>query len=85
MKTKEILLGPRGGDATDGPSLLPQQACALITFTDGQQRQRLLPQHGGLSVNTKGADGEEGRRGMGSGSQDHSLWVPESKWHMLLL
>lgn len=39
VKTKEILPGSGGDDATDTPSLLPQQACPLTIFTNGQQRQ----------------------------------------------
>lgn len=42
-------------------------------------------QHWGLSVKSKGVVGEEGRRGMGSGSRGHSFRIPESKWHRLLL
>lgn len=64
MKTKEILPGSRGDDATDTPSLLPQQACPLTIFSNGQQRQPHPPQVSCLSVNTEDIDGEEERWGM---------------------
>lgn len=63
MKTKEILPGPRGGDVTDSPSLLPPASLSPVIFRDRWQHGRLLPRRWGL----EGIDGEEGRRACDQG------------------